>query len=333
MTPPPQVSIVFLAHDRREQLATSLDAMLSLSDYPRERVEPIVVDNASSDGTAALVRAAFPEVSLVERGHNSGVSAFNDGFARATGEFVLALDDDCHLPADGLRRAVAAARAHNADMVSFAVGTDGDPDFRFGTDYPTGLLAFWGCAVLLRRDALTALGGYDPEIFIWANELEFTLRFLDAGYRHLHLPEVVATHFKERPETRFDARAYGYNARNFAYIAAKLLRNRDLLEVSCALLAQHVLNAVRLDRRALTGVRHWTAGLVHGLRQRAPVRPAVSRLYSRHFHSFAVPTAYLRTPSLWLGSGHESRERPWRRDRFIAARGQYYPDSATVLEV
>ncbi len=329
----PYVSIVFLAYNRREKLATSLEAMWSRSDYPRDRVEVIVVDNASSDGTAAMVRGDFPDVQLLERETNGGISAFNDGFARCAGDFVLALDDDCHLPPDGLRRAVAAAREHRADMVSFAIGLEGDDAFRFADDYPTGLLAFWGCAVLLRRDALRRLGGYDPEIFLWANELEFTLRFLDAGYRHLHLPEVIATHLKQRADTPFHPLAYRYNARNFAYVAAKLLRARDLPAVAFALLAQHLLNAVRVDRGALAGIPPWAAGLANGLRHRAPVRPAVSRLYRRHFHSFALPTGYLRTPSLWLGSGQQSRERPWRRDRFVAARGEYYPDRAGVLEV
>ena len=72
-----------------------------------------------------------------------------------------------------------------------------DPDYRFDRRYRTGLLTFWGCSVLIRRDVLERLGGYDPAIFVWANELEFMLRFYDAGFRHLHLPDVVAVHMKE----------------------------------------------------------------------------------------------------------------------------------------
>src|SRR4051794_9499125 len=90
----PTVSIVFLVYNRREELRTSLREMLSGIDYPRDRVDVIVVDNASEDGAAEMVREDFADVRLIRRETNCGVSAWNDGFAVAQGEWVLALDDD-----------------------------------------------------------------------------------------------------------------------------------------------------------------------------------------------------------------------------------------------
>src|SRR5437764_14739343 len=103
---------VFLVYNRREELRESLQRMLEDSEYPSERVAVIVVDNASTDGSAEMVRQEFPAVQVLEHDRNVGVSGFNAGFAAAKGEWVLALDDDCYLPPDGLRRAVAAARDH-----------------------------------------------------------------------------------------------------------------------------------------------------------------------------------------------------------------------------
>ena len=71
-----------------------------------------------------------------------------------------------------------------------------EPGHRFDLKYRTGLLTFWGCAALVRREVLERIGGYDPNIFVWANEVEFMLRFYDAGFRHLHMPEVEAIHMK-----------------------------------------------------------------------------------------------------------------------------------------
>src|SRR3954451_4958369 len=170
---PPKVSLVFLVFNRREELRTSLREMLRESDYPRDRVEAIVVDNASEDGSADMLASEFPDVRLVRRDENCGVSGFNDGFALARGDYVLALDDDCYLPPDGLRRAVSAAEEHDADLVSFGVVSAQDPEHRFDVQYRSGLLTFWGCAVLMRRGVLEARGGYDPGIFVWANETEF----------------------------------------------------------------------------------------------------------------------------------------------------------------
>src|SRR3954447_20527482 len=136
-TASPTVSIVFLVYNRREELRISLRAMLASSDYPRSNVEVIVVDNASTDGSAAMVRDEFPEVRVIVRERNVGVSGWNDGLQIARGDWVLALDDDCSLPPDGLRRAVEAAVAHDADLVSFRVESTEDPNHVFTDRYKT----------------------------------------------------------------------------------------------------------------------------------------------------------------------------------------------------
>jgi GT2 family glycosyltransferase len=343
----PRVTIVFLVYNRREELRASLRHMLEGSDYPRDRVDVIVVDNASKDGSAEMVRAEFPGVRLIARDSNCGVSGWNDGFAVARGDYVLALDDDCYLPAGGLRRAVEAAQEHDAQLASFAVVSEEDPDFRFDTKYQTGLLTFWGCAVLVRRDALGQLGGYDPEITYQANELEFMVRFFDRGFRHLYLPEVTAVHMKpplETPEEYVSSRRYEVNCRHFAYIAAKLLRPRDALGTLVALLTFNVRDAIRLHRRALRGAPFVLAGFATGLRHRAPVRPAVSRFYRRNFHSFANPLALSRPPhELALALplelvrarlGLEGRPPgPGRGRLYVDERADLYPATAATLQL
>ena len=82
----PSVSIVFLVFNRRDQLRTSLQEMLDPAVYDRERLDVIVVDNASEDGSADMVREEFPAVQLIVRDENIGVSGWNDGFA-AGGRF------------------------------------------------------------------------------------------------------------------------------------------------------------------------------------------------------------------------------------------------------
>src|SRR3954451_2692529 len=273
----PTVMIVFLVYNRCEELRISLERMLGDSDYARDRVDVIVVDNASDDGASEMVRAEFPDVQLIRREVNVGVSGFNDGFAAARGDYVLALDDDCYLPPDGLSRAVALAEDNAADLVSFGVASAEDHEHRFDLKYPTGLLTFWGCAVLIRRRVLEALDGYDPEIFVWANELEVMMRFFDAGFRHLHAPEVVAVHMKElSPDwtENIGARPYLINAEHFAYIAAKLMHPRDAVEALIALTAFSVRHALLYKPAALRALPAVARGFWHGLRHRTPGRKA-----------------------------------------------------------
>ena len=97
----PSVTIVIVVYNRRDELREVLHRMLSESDYPTDRVDIVVVDNASSDGSAAMVRDEFAQVQLIARGTNIGAPAWNDGFAVARGDYVLILDDDCYLPPDG----------------------------------------------------------------------------------------------------------------------------------------------------------------------------------------------------------------------------------------
>src|SRR3954467_7669703 len=117
----PSVTIAIVVYNRRDALREVLRRMLTESDYDPDRVDVVVVDNASADGSAAMVREEFPAVRVIERPENIGAPAWNDGFAVARGDYVLILDDDCYLPPDGLRRAVAAAEEHAADLVSFRV--------------------------------------------------------------------------------------------------------------------------------------------------------------------------------------------------------------------
>jgi GT2 family glycosyltransferase len=342
----PTVTIVFLVFNRREELRESLRRMLGDSDYPRQRVDVIVVDNASTDGAAEMVRDEFPDVRLIRREQNIGVSAWNDGFAVAGGDFVLVLDDDCYLPPDGLSRAVDAAQEHGADLVSFGVSAS-EADWRFDREYRTGLLSFWGCAALMRREVLERLGGYDPRIFVWANELELMIRFFDAGFRHLHAPEIVAVPMKPTGghwREYLRSRAYRINARHFAYIAGKLLHRRDAAEALVAIVTGVVRDTLRTEPRAAAALWPALRGFADGLRHRTPVsNPVVSRIYRHNFHSFASPWWLSRTlPELLLGLPREltaaalRRPRPRdtaRRERYMQERARFYPTAAATLEL
>ena len=342
----PTITIVFVVYNRRDDLRESLERMLFQSDYDRELVDVIVVDNASTDGSADMVREEFPQVQLIARETNIGAPAWNEGYARARGDYVLTLDDDCYLEPAGLSKAVAAAREHDADLVSFRVVSTEDPDHDFTKNYRTGLFSFWGCAWLISRGALQELGGYDPQIFMWANELELMLRFYDRGYRHLHDPEIVAYHMKRlgSPGDPVDVEGYKRNARHWGYVAGKLLRPRDAVEALIALTARCVRDSIREDGMAIRGVPVTLAGFVRGLVHRQAVRNAeLSRFYRRNFETFASPWWLSRPPSELVRAlpretvrrvlMRESRpDDGGRRPAYYAERARHYPDEPAVLD-
>jgi GT2 family glycosyltransferase len=319
----PLVTVVVLAYNREQELRVTLSALRDELDYPAERLEVIVVDNASRDGTAQMVREEFPAVELIVNAANVGISGWNAGLQRGRGAFFLVLDDDCYVTGDALRRAIALAREHEADLVSFSAASPLALGHRFNDDYDTGLLAFWGCAAVLSRRAVDELRGFDPGIFVWAHEAEFTIRLLDRGLRHLTMPEIVAAHMTV-PASRLTPFFHRTNTRNLAYIAAKLLRPRDAVGAVVNVATMALLRALA-DRRTIGSLPAVVEGARAGLRARAPVRAPVSRLYRRNLVDFVSPLRFVRGPDV---SGVVARRR-----RFWRARPELYPARTAWLQL
>ena len=312
----PRVSVVILAHNRQDKVRVTLERTLSDLDYPEHLLQVIVVDNASSDNTVDVIREDFPGVEVIASDDNLGVAGWNLGFERASGDYMLVLDDDCYLQGSSLKRAVASAMHYEASLVSFTIRSTYE-EKTFNERFKTGLLSFWGCAALISRQAVTRLKGYDPHIFLWGNELDFTMRLLDAGMRHLFLPEVEAYHMK-RVSRDYPYEARRLNTRHHAYIAAKLLHPYHALCICFRLLRRLVLAS--LKQVQVVGILPdllW--GIRTGLRNRQPVRREVSACYMKHF-------AYFRSQlPLHL------HMRTW--DAFFKKRPHLYPETATILEL
>lgn len=313
----PRVTVVMLAYNRSAAVQESLHHLTTHLEYPFAQLDFLVVDNASTDGTAAMVKETFPQVRVLTNARNQGAPGWNTGFQQATGDFVLILDDDAYLTGTALQDAVQAAHLHNADLVSFTIH---DPEGRsFNAHYNTGLLSFWGCAALVRREVLDALQGYDPQIFLWGNELEFTMRALDAGFCHLFLPDVVAIHLKPVPtHSTYDGRVHRLNTRHLAYIAAKLLQPAEAVPVLLRL-------GLRLGLTALRRPSAWpifldlVSGLRQGMRYRQPVRVSVSRCYATHFPEFINQLPYRLKHRRWTD--------------FFATRTRFFPSSTASLRL
>jgi GT2 family glycosyltransferase len=330
----PLVTVSIVAYNRREALATTLRTLRDRLDYPRDRLEVIVVDNASEDGTAEMLQATFPDVRCIALDRNIGAPAWNEAFAAGHGDFFLILDDDCYIEGDALQRAVAGARAEVADLVSFRVRSSEDPAYFFTDAYVTGLLSFWGCAWLIGRAALDEVGGYDPGIFIWANELDLTLRLLDAGLTHLYLPDIVAVHMKAPPTSPYLERPHVVGYANLAYVAAKLLRPLDAVRVIGRLLLIALLDTVALSPRSLrTTFPQILVRARHGLRVRRPVRPAVSAAARENFGSYANPLRFLRGPVERVLPNRRGPTPEERWARFRAQRSRFYPSQRAVLKL
>lgn len=107
----PFVSVVILNYNGRQYLEDCLSSVERV-DYPHERLETILVDNASSDGSVDLVAERFPRVRLIRNQDNLGFAGGNNAALRGTeGDYIALLNNDTKVEADWLKELVLAAEA------------------------------------------------------------------------------------------------------------------------------------------------------------------------------------------------------------------------------
>lgn len=210
-----RVAALVLTHDRRELLAACLDAVLAQT-HPVARVH--VVDNASSDGTRELL-AAREDVVLTCLGRNLGGAG---GFARGVEvarrddvDWLWLMDDDAEPRHDCLERLLASGAAHDSATVGLCpVVRDrhgaiealhrghlrgrprGLAEAEYATEARLGFTTFVG--PLIRADVARALDPPKAELFLWADDYEYSLRLARCGALRL-VPDAVIVH-KDRPD-------------------------------------------------------------------------------------------------------------------------------------
>jgi N-acetylglucosaminyl-diphospho-decaprenol L-rhamnosyltransferase len=221
-----RLSVIVVSYNSADLLPRCLDSVLAQTAGDDEVV---VVDNASADGSADLVRRDFPSVTVILSETNLGFGAGNNrALAETNGAYALLLNPDTELGAgslDGLyrfmeshpRAAVAGGRLRYAD------GSFQHASFRFPTLWQVALDFFpinwrltesalngrypreWderafqvdhplGAFMCVRRAAIDEVGVFDERFFMYAEEVDWCLRFKRAGWEVWHCPDALAIH-------------------------------------------------------------------------------------------------------------------------------------------
>jgi GT2 family glycosyltransferase len=207
-----RVSVVVLTHNRADELERTLQQLLRLPERPMI----VVADNASRDGSAERVARRFPQVECVRCRANRGAAGRNDGVARVRTPYVAFCDDDTWWAAGALSRAADLLDAHPrlaAVAARVLVGADEriDPTCEAMATSPLdasglpgpALIGFMAGAVVMRTQAFREAGGYEPRLFIGAEESLLGLDLAARGWRMMYAAEVVAHH---HPSSRRSSR-------------------------------------------------------------------------------------------------------------------------------
>ncbi|MCB9850501.1 MAG: glycosyltransferase [Phycisphaerales bacterium] len=212
----PPISIVIATHNRRDVTLATLHRLFCLGAETRN-AEIIVVDNASSDGTAGAIAERFP-VQCVALDRNLGACAKARGVTIARGEIVVFLDDDSFPRPGSLTRMLAHFAADETlGAASFMTHlADGKRECCAFHN------VFIGCGVGIRRDALTQVGGLDESLFMAAEEYDLSFRLINAGWRVQTFEDLHVDHLKS-PVARASSRLVYYDTRNNLWLTARYL--------------------------------------------------------------------------------------------------------------
>jgi len=223
------LSVIIVAYHCRDDLARCLESVRAQAAPPRAEV--IVVENASADGTAEMVRERFPDVHLIENRENRGfAAACNQGLAVASGRHVLYLNPDTR-PTEGAFRTLVDTLDQDPDVGACGpqlLNPDGsiqpsvrtDPTFaallhqltplrllrllapayrrykRREMDFATAddVDTLMGAAICVPRRVLDEVGPMDERFFVYHEEADLCLRIRQAGYRVRFEPAAKVIH-------------------------------------------------------------------------------------------------------------------------------------------
>ena len=178
-----KASFVLVNYNRKKELLITIAKTKDIIKNSIWDYEIVVVDNASTDGSAEAVKAEHPDVVLIENKVNTGAPAWNLGFARAQGEYFIIIDDDSHV-VSGLDEAFDHLdKKTDIGILALNVTTGPYTSDDWGWKDGQDIVGFIGCGAIFRKSVYDKIGGYADWIFLYANEWDLGIRSIDAGYR------------------------------------------------------------------------------------------------------------------------------------------------------
>jgi len=227
--PKPVVSALIVSHNAKDLLLQCMQALFTSADVP---VEAVVVDNDSSDGSAAAVTAEFPQATVLIQERNLGFGrAANLGLERCAGRYVLLLNPDVLVDPQSVGRLAdfMLTRPDAGAVGPRLLMADGSLDPAARRAFPVPSTLFYrtvglsrlfpksprfgrhnmghvdesdvheidaGSAdcLMMRRAALDRVGFFDPRYFMYGEDIDLCYRLKLGGWKVFYLPAATASH-------------------------------------------------------------------------------------------------------------------------------------------
>lgn len=222
-----QLSVVIVNYNVQYFLEQCILSVKAASQYLK--VEIIVVDNNSTDGSCKMLLEKFPEVDLIQNKKNTGFSkANNQGVAIAKGEYVLILNPDTVVAEDTLELILGFAKSKQNLGVLGVKLIDGTGEFlpeskrgiptpkvsfnklfgisskQTGRYYATHLKenetgvvdVLVGAFMLMKRSIYNDVNGFDEDYFMYGEDIDLSYKVLNKGYQNYYFADTTVIHYK-----------------------------------------------------------------------------------------------------------------------------------------
>jgi GT2 family glycosyltransferase len=274
----PAVSLIILNYNGRAVIDRCLQSAVAL-DYPNDRLEILVCDNGSTDGSVDDVRQRYPGVRLLQLGQNFGFAEGNNrAAAAARHEWLAFINNDMWFRPEWLKDFVSAIDANpqiecvtcrimnwNGTVIDFVGGAINFEGHGFQLDHGKStspldqerrVIAPCGGAMLIKRERFFEVGGFDPLYFSFFEDTDLGWRLNLLGHDVLYTPRATIYHREHATARKFPAyRLRVLYERNALFTIYKNLEDTSLaLALPAALLLSNE-RALRLARVKLDDFR------------------------------------------------------------------------------
>jgi GT2 family glycosyltransferase len=234
----PAVSVIIVNWNTRDHLQSCLESVAAYGSA-RAKTEVIVVDNGSSDGSAAHVRSQWPVVRLIENPENEGFTRANNRAIRVSGgEYLLLINSDARLTSgaldamlrwmeehpqaavvgprlvygNGTWQRATAGRApslrtainHHLCLDRLAAGHPRFAGLFLARDVREPFCPDWvsSACMLVRRRAMEQVGLFDERLFVYMDDVDLCQRLREADWQVWYYPNAVVVHYMSQSTTR-----------------------------------------------------------------------------------------------------------------------------------
>lgn len=220
VNPTPDLSIIIVSYNTADLTLACLASVLSAESCG----QVIVVDNASTDGSAGMIQQAFPGLEVIVNARNRGFAAANNqALPLCRGRYIFFLNPDTKVRPDTFTSAIAFMDLNTSIGLAgpSIINPDGTGQESISRRYPgekftrrlfqelPGKIAcILGAAMIARTDIIRGLGGFDEAFFLYGEDQDLALRLRKAGFGIGFIPKSVVVHIgggseKTTPPTTF----------------------------------------------------------------------------------------------------------------------------------